>query len=56
MTPSSLLNVPAELLRARAQHQRMATLPMAGARERLWASLVCLGFVGLALALITALR
>jgi len=56
MTPSSLLNVPAELLRQRAQQQRAASLPMAGVRERMWASLVCLGFVGLALALITALR
>jgi len=55
MTPSSLLNVPAELMRARAQHQ-VKSLPMAGVRERMWASLVCLGFVGLALALITALR
>lgn len=56
MPPSSLLNVPAELMRARAQHSRAASLPMAGVRERMWASLVCLGFIGLSLGLIIALR
>jgi hypothetical protein len=54
MTPSSLLNVPTELLRAHGAHHTHA--PMAGSRDRLWAALVCTAFVGLSIALIIVLR
>ena len=55
MTPSSLLNVPSELLRQRAGEHSVAA-PMGALRDRLWAGLVFGAFIGLSIALISALQ